>query len=313
MAMKKCPRCGEYYSDTYRECPFCDEDDYDDYRPRRRRGGGGGLLGPVLIIIAILVIAFVAWSLFGPEIQTFVQDRIGTHQVDSGTTTGDTSGDTTGDTTEDTTEDTTGGDTSGDTTTDSDGAVKPGVDGDTTGGNTTGGDTTGGDTSVSKAVVLSKEDVTLSAGESFTLTATGGDGKSYEYDSEDPGIASVDSAGKVTAISSGTTSVTVKSGDKSSECIVRVKKSAATGNPAAGTSTAAPSSAVLSKTDVTLSVGETFKISVTGGTLSYWSTSNNKIVDVDSSGSVKATGSGTASIIAVMSDGAKLKCVVRVK
>ena len=25
MAMKRCPVCGEKYSDTYKECPFCEE------------------------------------------------------------------------------------------------------------------------------------------------------------------------------------------------------------------------------------------------------------------------------------------------
>lgn len=26
MAMKRCPVCGEKYSDTYAECPFCEEE-----------------------------------------------------------------------------------------------------------------------------------------------------------------------------------------------------------------------------------------------------------------------------------------------
>ena len=27
MAMKRCPICGEKYSDTYKSCPFCEEDE----------------------------------------------------------------------------------------------------------------------------------------------------------------------------------------------------------------------------------------------------------------------------------------------
>ena len=27
MAMIHCPKCGEKYSDTYRECPFCEEEE----------------------------------------------------------------------------------------------------------------------------------------------------------------------------------------------------------------------------------------------------------------------------------------------
>ena len=34
MAMKRCPVCGEKYSDTYKECPFCEEE-------RELQEGGG--------------------------------------------------------------------------------------------------------------------------------------------------------------------------------------------------------------------------------------------------------------------------------
>ena len=27
MAMKRCPICGEKYSDTYKSCPFCEEEE----------------------------------------------------------------------------------------------------------------------------------------------------------------------------------------------------------------------------------------------------------------------------------------------
>lgn len=27
MAMKRCPDCGEKYSDTYKYCPFCEEEE----------------------------------------------------------------------------------------------------------------------------------------------------------------------------------------------------------------------------------------------------------------------------------------------
>ena len=36
MAMKYCPVCGWKYSDTYRECPFCKEDDDAEQETRLR-------------------------------------------------------------------------------------------------------------------------------------------------------------------------------------------------------------------------------------------------------------------------------------
>ena len=36
MAMKRCPVCGERYSDTYRYCPFCEEEDLDREEEVRR-------------------------------------------------------------------------------------------------------------------------------------------------------------------------------------------------------------------------------------------------------------------------------------
>ena len=38
MAMKRCPVCGERYSDTYKNCPFCEEEEYweEEQEPARR-------------------------------------------------------------------------------------------------------------------------------------------------------------------------------------------------------------------------------------------------------------------------------------
>ena len=40
MAMKRCPDCGEKYSDTYKECPFCEEE------RELQEGGGRSRKGP---------------------------------------------------------------------------------------------------------------------------------------------------------------------------------------------------------------------------------------------------------------------------
>lgn len=39
MAMKRCPDCGEKYSDTYKYCPFCEEEEV------LRKGKGPGKAG----------------------------------------------------------------------------------------------------------------------------------------------------------------------------------------------------------------------------------------------------------------------------
>lgn len=43
MAMKRCPVCGEKYSDTYKNCPFCEEEEAlrrgRKVRPQRRETG----------------------------------------------------------------------------------------------------------------------------------------------------------------------------------------------------------------------------------------------------------------------------------
>ena len=64
MAMKTCPDCGEKYSDTYKRCPFCEEEAAMERRGGSRRRGGHrvsqrdpGVLSPLLIIAirAVLV------------------------------------------------------------------------------------------------------------------------------------------------------------------------------------------------------------------------------------------------------------------
>ncbi len=44
MAMKRCPDCGEKYSDTYKYCPFCEEEEalQSGAQIRRTAPGRGG-------------------------------------------------------------------------------------------------------------------------------------------------------------------------------------------------------------------------------------------------------------------------------
>lgn len=70
-------------------------------------------------------------------------------------------------------------------------------------------------------LTLSTTDFTMkSVGETASIRVSGGSG-SYTWISEDDGIASVDSTGKVTAISKGTINIVVTDGSKKGVCIVR--------------------------------------------------------------------------------------------
>lgn len=285
MSMKRCPICGEKYSDTYKYCPFCEEEeaqqDGEQFRRRSSRGRRSArrepnLLSPVLIFVILAMLATLTYLLFGNAIA----DKLGLGQAASSSS-GSVS-----------TQEPVVGDTSGDTS------------------GTTGGDVTipssGDDTQTAPdtAVSVSKEDFTLSVGESYSIKASGGS-ENYTWDSEDPGIASVSGTGKVTAISAGTTNVTVSDGYTTAVCIVRIKgiapgTTAVTGNP------------VLSKSDVTVGVGESFKLTVSGTASSVtWATENSGIAAV-TDGTVKAVSRGVANITAQV-DGKTLTCIVRVR
>ena len=70
MAMKRCPICGEKYSDTYKSCPFCEEEEalQSGAQIRRTAPGRGGkrtaargrqpnLLSPILIVLIVIMAA----------------------------------------------------------------------------------------------------------------------------------------------------------------------------------------------------------------------------------------------------------------
>lgn len=76
MSLVKCAKCGELYSDSYRKCPFCAEDE-EYYRgnvnKKNRRGGGTqkrpSILIPVLVLVLVLALAIGVWHFFGDGIR----------------------------------------------------------------------------------------------------------------------------------------------------------------------------------------------------------------------------------------------------
>lgn len=79
MSLIKCPKCGEMFSDSYKSCPFCEEDEaYYSGKVRKSRGRRAAesrrrktpsVLGPVAVIVLILLAALVVWLIFGDQIK----------------------------------------------------------------------------------------------------------------------------------------------------------------------------------------------------------------------------------------------------
>ena len=87
-----------------------------------------------------------------------------------------------------------------------------------------------------------RTEFTMSVGdEPIPLTVSGGSG-TYTWSSSDDGIASVDSTGRVTAVSAGQATLTVTDGSGKGTCLVRVRGgSTGTSTSASGGSTASGS------------------------------------------------------------------------
>ena len=60
MAMKRCPDCGEKYSDTYKYCPFCEEEEVlrkgkDRGGRRARQSRHFSVLTPILVVLILIM------------------------------------------------------------------------------------------------------------------------------------------------------------------------------------------------------------------------------------------------------------------
>ena len=161
--------------------------------------------------------------------------------------------------------------------------------------------------SVVNNVSLNKSNITIKEGEIATLVATitpaDAANKLVTWSSSNKNVATVDSAGKVTAVGAGTATITVKTkdGGKTAVCKVTVK------TPVTGVS-------ITNKKDVALdwnhSGNKYFQcsISVSPSTASnknvVWSSSDASVATVSSSGKITAVARGTAIITVKTVDGA---------
>ena len=144
------------------------------------------------------------------------------------------------------------------------------------------------------SVALDNNSISLVKGQSKTLIATvkpdDTTNKTISWTSSAPGVASVDSNGKVTAISGGSATITAKVDDQQATCIVTV--------------TVTPESISLNKSELTLNKGQsetlvaTVKPDDTFGDDISWTSSNKFVATVESDGKVTAVGGGQATITA---------------
>lgn len=324
MAMKRCPVCGEKYSDTYRNCPFCEEEDAllegEDIRRAPSRGRRASrsrqysLITPTLIVLIILMAALLIYLLYGDQISRKfgggeedqnnppISDDISPQQpnvapppvVEPNHEPNSDDPDNEPGVLPNTPDDTDpSGTTPGTVPSTPDTATPPADSGEMT---------------YDKAMALpgglslSTTDFTLKrVGETATIRVSGGSG-SYTWFSEDDGVASVDQNGKVTAISRGTINVVVTDGSKRGVCIVRCSLSSSTA-PAAPSAPSAPSTPTTTPPADTSSSGGTGS---TGGTLK-----TGKAVVVNSVNGVRVrSGPGTSyEALATIPNGGSVQVV----
>lgn len=181
MSLIKCPKCGEMFSDSYKTCPFCEEDEaYYSGKLRKSRGRRAAesrrrktpsVLGPVAIVVLILLAALVVWLIFGDQIKEAI--------------TGEKPPITDVDKPDDTID-------------------KP------------------DDTPVTPTISLNRTVLVLNVGDKDELKVNGTE-DTVEWSSSAPTVASVNSAGEVTALTKGNAVITAEVNGESVTCTVTVR------------------------------------------------------------------------------------------
>lgn len=163
-------------------------------------------------------------------------------------------------------------------------------------------------TSVPKSVKLNKNDITFGIGEKYTLVTTveNGDISQVAFTTSDRKVATVDNNGKITAVGTGTATITANTyNGLKAKCKVTVKKLA--------------DSIKLDKTSITLGVGEQydFSSSIPNGTAayfrSYYSDDPNIAFIQKAGGLMTAKKAGTTTVRCKMPNGTQATCNVTVK
>ena len=81
MAMKRCPDCGEKYSDTYKYCPFCEEEEVlrkgkDRGGRRARQNRHFSVLTPILVVLILIMAGILLFLLRDDKSPTGPKDPV---------------------------------------------------------------------------------------------------------------------------------------------------------------------------------------------------------------------------------------------
>lgn len=167
---------------------------------------------------------------------------------------------------------------------------------------------------LASSVKLDKASLSLHIGDSVTLKATinpsDTTNKKITWTSSHPDIVKVDSKGKVTALSYGEATITVKtSNGKEAICQVKVI------DPNIHITSIA-----LNQTNITLSKGNTYTLigtiypqNTTDSKILSWSSNHPDVVSVDDKGHITALSKGEAIITVKTSNGKEAQCLVTVE
>ena len=293
MSNRRCPTCGEEYSDTYRSCPFCEEEAaIKRGHPPRRRGGrrtekrkpsSGGAGGVMLLLCVVVIIGVLAYVFFGDNITDAVGIR--TDPVSDEDQTADPPV-----TPEPSTVDPSAGDEPAgtDPTPDSTGQQPPAPPADPV------------------PLALNQTSITIRVGDKGRLDYTGGTGE-VTWTSSNDQIASVE-GGTITGLAGGDVTITAASGEESATCQVKVE-----GEPWVNPNVDV-SQISLNKTDFTFGKDEASPKLRVKGTESpvTWASNNTSVATVSEDGTVTWVGKGTTTVTATV-DGVTLECIVRAK
>lgn len=305
MSNHRCPKCGEEYSDTYRSCPFCEEEDAIKHgRPPRRRGGrrlekrpsgSGGAGGIMLLLMCVIILCVVGYVAFGDDVADAVgiRDAQPAPPPDASQTEPQAPPSSDGQTPE--------------PPVPNEDEPAPSVDPVISDEPLVSDEPA----EPSGPLALSQTDITIPAGETGRLTASGGSGE-VTWSSSNPEIASVDN-GAVTGKAGGTVTITASSGEETATCQVKVE-----GDPWVDPN---PSIYRLNREDFTLSSSETswqMKVKKDNGKWEImgpnegvtWASSNTGVASISETGLVTKTGKGTTQITATVG-GVTLECTVR--
>lgn len=309
MSLIKCKKCGEMFSDSYKTCPFCEEDEAY-YRGRRKKSRGRravenrkrrtpSVIGPVVIIVLVLLAALVVWLLFGEQIRDLIDGDRDTPPV---TDVVDTD---------------------------------KNKDKDTTPDNVV----------VAPTISLNRTVLSLSIGDKETLKVSGSE-DTVSWESSDPTLVTVTSSGEVTALAKGTAVITAKVGDESVTCTVTVKEVSDTPDDTGKTDTGKTdtSKTDTNKTDtnkntkvdvsklslesiygttispvdgafdlsISLSKEKSAQYTVKGTNMTAtWSGGSSSIATVTSDGTITPVGRGTTTLTITIGS-TKIDCLVRV-